>query len=232
MLLSFSIGKQRVTLSLDPLIGPIMPDAISIKDIVAAKQRIDCFVHPTPILESSLLNQLLGHRILFKVESMQRTGSFKLRGASNMLATLKEQGQLPQQVLANSSGNHAQAVALAAQLFGIKAKIYSTKSISAVKAAATPAVGSYTFPILQQLDALFEVEEEKIAYWTQWLQHLLKIHVEPTSAMSMAAVVAWLQMKPQRQKVLVILSGGNIDQQKMLSIWQQDHLQLLPSLSS
>ena len=56
--------------------------------------------------------------------------------------------------------------------------------------AATPAVGLNTFGLLQQLDDFYEVSEEQITYLTQWLTHLLKIHVEPTSAMTMAAVAA------------------------------------------
>ena len=96
--------------------------------------------------------------------------------------------------------------------------------------AATLQVGDKTFPHLQQLDALYEVNETDIAYWTQWLQHLLKIHVEPTSAMSMAAVVAWLKQQTSKQQVMVILSGGNIDHHKMQQIWHTDHLQNPPSL--
>jgi len=96
--------------------------------------------------------------------------------------------------------------------------------------AATLQVGEKTFPFLKALDGFYEVDEKHIAYWTQWLQHLLKIHVEPTCAMSMGAVVAWLQSQTSEQKVLVMLSGGNIDQQKMRQIWQDDHLQQIPSL--
>jgi threonine dehydratase len=96
--------------------------------------------------------------------------------------------------------------------------------------AATLQVGEETFPHLQALDGFYEVAETQIAYWTQWLQHLLKIHVEPTCAMSMGAVVEWLKSQSGEQKVLVMLSGGNIDQQKMREIWQDDHLQKVPNL--
>ena len=96
--------------------------------------------------------------------------------------------------------------------------------------AATLQVGEKTFPHLQDLDGFYEVDEIKIAYWTQWLQHLLKIHVEPTCAMSMGGVVEWLKSQNSEQKVLVMLSGGNIDQQKMTKIWQDDHLYQIPSL--
>lgn len=327
-----------------------MPD---FNDIKIASKRISPYIQKTPVLESNLLNQCLGSRILFKAECLQLTGAFKVRGAINTLAKLAENGTLPKKIVANSSGNHAQAVAYAAKLFGVKATIFSTKNVSAVKAAATrhygaeltlfdtrveaddavkeaakekntvwippfnhpdiiegqgtlmldtyeqvgdvdavfapcggggllsgtllttralnlqtkvigaeplmandaaqslrakhivslrqppvtladgaatPSVGELTFPFLQQLDRLTEVSEQRIAYWTQWLQHLLKIHVEPTCAMSMQAVVEWLATVAKEQKVLVLLSGGNIDQAKMLQIWQQDYLTTLPTL--
>ena len=277
--------------------------SVEFADVEAAAARIQAHVKHTPLLESHLLNSWMGHRILFKAECLQTVGAFKLRGAINVLAKLKEQGQLPQVVVANSSGNHAQAVAYAATLFGIKATIFASETISPVKAAATqsygaelklyptrleadaavahaaedpdtlwippfnhpdiiagqgtaalealneidhldavfapcggggllsgtliatqalhpnagvygaepaaandasmslqrgeivalehppqtladgaatPSVGDITFGFLQQLTDFYEVDELQIAYWTQWLQHLLKLHVEPT----------------------------------------------------
>ncbi|RDV24040.1 pyridoxal-phosphate dependent enzyme [Alteromonas aestuariivivens] len=328
--------------------------AATFDDVHAASLRLIGKVQRTPILESGLLNRWLGQRVLFKAECLQTTGAFKLRGATNFLCHLQDKGELPQRIVANSSGNHAQAVAYAASLFNIPATIYSTESISVVKAAATqmygaelslfptrteaddavkvaaeeagtvwippynhpdiiagqgtatleaiqdagevdavfapcggggllsgallatratlanakvigaeplnandaarslqsgrieclpgpadtladgaatPSVGNFTFPLLQQLDDFYEVEEAQIAYWTQWLQHLLKLHVEPTSAMSMAAVAAWAQNTPPGQTALVILSGGNISQASMARIWQHDYLLHPPIIS-
>jgi threonine dehydratase len=339
--------------------------SVTFADVQAAKKRINSYVNKTPVLESQLLNHWLGHKIMFKAECFQRTGAFKLRGALNMLLKAKEDGRLGSHIVANSSGNHAQAVAYAANILGVKATVYSAKNVSQVKAAATQyygatlilsdtrkeadekvaeaankpdvllvppfnhndimagqgtaameafgqtgevdavfapvgggglvsgtaissralspgakvigvepliandaaeslrmgsiqslktqpvtladgaatlQVGDKTFPHLQTLDGFYEVDETKIAYWTQWLQHLLKIHVEPTCAMSMGAVVDWLKSQgseqnsglqstqKSEQRVLVMLSGGNIDQQKMLKIWENDHLQQVPSL--
>ena len=327
--------------------------SVTFADVQAAEKRIQSYVNHTPILESQLLNEWLGHQVIFKAECFQKTGAFKLRGALNMLLKAKEEGRLGKRVVANSSGNHAQAVAYAANILGVQATIYSGRNISKVKAAATqfygatldlsetrkeadekvaeaakeegvlyvppfnhedimagqgtavmealaqtgevdavfapvgggglvsgsavsvralspkaqvigvepliandaaqslrigsiqtlkvqPAtladgaatlqVGEKTFPHLQALDGFYEIDETRIAYWTQWLQHLLKVHVEPTCAMSMGAVIEWLKLQTNKQKVLVMLSGGNIDQQKMLQIWQLDHLQQVPSL--
>ncbi|MDN4500814.1 serine/threonine dehydratase [Alteromonadaceae bacterium BrNp21-10] len=322
-------------------------------DIAAAVKRIQPYTQPTPIMQSRMLNSWFGHEIFFKVECLQRSGAFKFRGAINTLSWLHENGQLPKKVVANSSGNHAQAVALAANLFGIEAQIFTASNVSAVKAAATEyygadlvicdtrieadqqvqqaaeeddvfwippfdhpqviagqgtvayealqqvedvdaifapcggggllsgtliaarelapnavvigsepliandavqslrqgsiqrlpsspatladgaatlAISELTFAHLQHIDDFYEVDEAQIAYWTQWLQHLLKIHVEPTSAMSMAAVAAWSQTQDTAKRIVVILSGGNIDSTKMQAIWQTDYLQQMPIL--
>lgn len=328
---------------------------MAIDQVIAAQGRISHLIHRTPLLTSTLLNNWLGHNIIFKAECLQRTGAFKIRGAINVLAKLAQQNELPQQIVANSSGNHAQGVAYAAQQYGVPATIYTLNSISTVKAAATagygatlktfttrvladeavaeasrepdtmwippfdhpdiiagqgtatlealqqmdkhpdaifspcgggglvsgalvsarafapkslvigceplaandaanslragritpltapaitladgaatPSVGRLTFPLLQQLDDFFEVSERSIQYWTQWLQHILKLHVEPTSAMCMAGVTAWLAKQQQPRTVLVILSGGNLSKQTMDKIWADDHLATPPTLS-
>ncbi|QJR81586.1 serine/threonine dehydratase [Alteromonas pelagimontana] len=328
--------------------------SVTYDNVHAASLRLIGKVQRTPLLESALLNAWLGQRILFKAECMQTTGAFKIRGATNYLCHLEENDALPKKIVANSSGNHAQAVAYAASLYNIPTTIYSTENISAVKAAATrgygaelslfptrteadeavktaaqaaetvwippfnhpdiiagqgtaaleglqdagqvdavfapcggggllsgtllatrelqpnakvigaeplnandaarslqsgsierlhgipdtladgaatPAVGELTFPLLQQLDDFYEVDETQIAYWTQWLQHLLKLHVEPTSAMSMAAVAAWALDSTPGQTAMVILSGGNISQASMSKIWQTDYLLQPPKLA-
>jgi threo-3-hydroxy-L-aspartate ammonia-lyase len=92
------------------------------------------------------------------------------------------------------------------------------------------AVGDITFEYLKQLDDFYEVKEEQILYWTQWLTHLLKIRVEPTSAMAMDAVVKWLAKQSSKKQVLVILSGGNIDQQTSSKIWKENYLNIIPTL--
>lgn len=94
--------------------------------------------------------------------------------------------------------------------------------------AATPSVGDITFEYLKKLDNLYEVEETRIIYWTQWLSHLLKIRVEPTSAMAMEAAYKWLSPRKSKKKVLIVLSGGNIDQKTSLKIWNTNFLEYLP----
>lgn len=330
-------------------------------DVVTAFERIASHVTQTPIVTSSLLNSWLGHTVLFKAECLQRTGAFKLRGATNFIRHLAEQNNLPGHIVANSSGNHAQAVAYAGAELDIPVTIFSTENIAAVKAAATeyygaelrlfptrpeadaavqaaaghpgtiwippfnhpdiicgqgtatlealqqydaqfkahcgnrpidavfapcgggglvsgallacrgmspstavigvepanandasqslqagkimsldgtpdtladgaatPAVGDITFPLLQELDGFYEVSEQQICYWTQWLHHLLKLQIEPTCCMTMSGVAGWLAEQTQPKTVMVLLSGGNISTSAMQKIYAEDYLQQPP----
>ncbi|GAA4268967.1 serine/threonine dehydratase [Hyunsoonleella aestuarii] len=330
-----------------------MEPHLTLKDIVDAKRRINKFINDTPILSSSLLNNWLGHEIFFKAENLQKIGAFKARGALNTISWLTENNHKPNHIVANSSGNHAQAVAWASKMFDIPATIYmpdysSKVKIQATKAygaqvvlcktrqeadkqvkrdslkngvywvppfnhnqvisgqgtaaydaiskigdvdavfapcggggllsgsliaskgllpnvqvigaepllgndaaeslrqksiqrldaapktladgAMTLAVGDITFEYLKQLDGFFEITEEAMIYWTQWLTHLLKLRIEPTSALSMESVFQWLKIQPKKKRVLLILSGGNIDQQTTQKIWVKDYLVTEPHL--
>ena len=324
---------------------------INPSEIAIAHNRIAPYIHKTPILSSSILNQLLGHEILFKVECLQKIGAFKIRGALNTLLSLKEQNALPKKVVAFSSGNHAQAVAVAGKMLNVKTTIILPSFTSPIKQQATkyygaevinvstrkeaeektaeiaargaffihpfdndeviagqgtscyealqdgvnpdaifatcggggwlsgtflakellapnvkvygveplcandaaqsyvakkiikfndspltiadgarpPAVSERTFHYLQKLDGFFEIPEEDIIYWTQWLMHLLKITVEPTSAVSMAGAFEWLKTQKTKQRVLVMLSGGNISPDTYQKIWEKSYLENLPS---
>ncbi|NJB72534.1 threonine dehydratase [Saonia flava] len=327
--------------------------SLNLSDIKNAKERIAPYINTTPILTSSLLNQWLGHDIFFKAENFQKIGAFKARGGINTVSWLIENSLTPAKIVANSSGNHAQAVAYAARQFGIPATIYMPEYSSKVKiqatrsygaevvlsatrditdekvreaagekgtywippfnheqvicgqgtavyealrelenvdavftpcggggltsgsliatrglsskteffgveplnandvaeslrkgtiqrlpdvpdtladGAMTMATGEITFKYLQQLDGFYEIEEEYLLYWTQWLTHLLKCRIEPTSAMSMEAIRRWLKTKKTKQKVLMVISGGNVDQVTTEKIWKKDFLTQQPVL--
>lgn len=323
-------------------------------EIVAqAYARLTPYVHRTPVLTSSLLDGWLGHSIMFKAEGFQKIGAFKIRGALNALLVHKEQGRLGKEVVAFSSGNHAQGVAMAARMLGVKAVIYMPQFTSAIKVQATRsygaeviltptrqeaeaqakaraeagallvppfdsdeviagqgtacyeaiedagvpdavfascggggllsgtylatqllapeaevwgaepklgndavqslkagkivrladtpktvadgatslAVSERTFAYLQKIAGITEVEEDAMLYWSQWLTHLLKTPVEPTSAAAMQAACDWLRAKPRGRKVLIILSGGNIAPELMRLIWDRNRLSEIPALS-
>ena len=115
--------------------------AINYQDIVTARQRIEGHALVTPLLESARINQLLGGRILFKAENLQRTGSFKFRGAFNTLSKLADANQLTG-VVAYSSGNHAQGVAMAANHFGVPATIIMPADAPQIKIQNTKDLGA------------------------------------------------------------------------------------------
>ena len=109
-------------------------------DITAAAERLAGHAVHTPLLESARLNDQVGGRLLIKAECLQRTGSFKFRGAFNRLSLIPE-GRRAAGVVAYSSGNHAQGVAAAARAFGVAATIVMPEDAPAIKVANTQADG-------------------------------------------------------------------------------------------
>lgn len=113
--------------------------------IIKAHDTIAPYIQRTPVLTSSYLNDLLGANLLFKCEGLQVTGSFKIRGVMNTLLELKDEGKLPEHIVAYSSGNHAQAVAYACKMLEIKATLYIPESAPAFKIEATRSYGAEVF---------------------------------------------------------------------------------------
>jgi threonine dehydratase len=118
---------------------PTLPVAAA--DVRAARERIAGHVHRTPVLTSRLLDTQLGCRLFFKCEVFQRAGAFKARGAFSRL-TLLSPAERARGVVAFSSGNHAQAVALAARELGVPATIVMPSDAPAAKMAATRGYGA------------------------------------------------------------------------------------------
>ncbi|WLH87423.1 threo-3-hydroxy-L-aspartate ammonia-lyase [Pseudomonas sp. FP2338] len=110
-------------------------------DVVAAAQRLEGFAHQTPVFTSRTLDAETGAQVFIKCENLQRTGSFKFRGAFNALSQFDAQ-QRKAGVVAFSSGNHAQGIALAAQLLGMPATIVMPTDAPAAKVAATREYGA------------------------------------------------------------------------------------------
>ena len=113
-----------------------MTFAISFADIEAAAGRLRGAAHRTPVVHSRTADARTGARLFFKCENLQRTGAFKFRGAYNALAQFSPE-QRRGGVITFSSGNHAQAIALAAQLLGMPALIIMPSDAPANKVAAT-----------------------------------------------------------------------------------------------
>ena len=110
-------------------------------DVQAAARRLEGVTIRTPLLENERVNRALGGRLFIKAECLQRTGSFKLRGAYNFLAAMTDADRV-KGVVGWSSGNHAQGLAEAARLMGVKATIVMPSDAPALKVANTRASGA------------------------------------------------------------------------------------------
>ncbi len=113
----------------------------TIDDIRKAAERIKPFAHRTPVLTNQTINRMLEAELFFKCENMQKVGAFKFRGACNTVMSLSEK-EAKRGVATHSSGNHAQALALAARLRGIPAYIVMPETAPAVKKAAVAGYGA------------------------------------------------------------------------------------------
>ncbi len=114
---------------------------VTLDDVRAAAERIAPYIHRTPLLSSATLSEMTGCDLRLKGEHLQRSGSFKLRGALNKLLALSE-AERRAGVVAFSSGNHAQGVALAARLTGSRAIIVMPSDAPTVKLEATRGYGA------------------------------------------------------------------------------------------
>jgi threonine dehydratase len=115
-------------------------DAPNFEAIRAAHRRIAPHIHRTPVVTSASLDEIAGARLFFKCENLQKTGSFKIRGATNAIFSLTDEEAL-HGVVAPSSGNHAAAMALAARWRGIPAYIVMPSNSSAAKMRAVESYG-------------------------------------------------------------------------------------------
>ncbi|POS06991.1 serine dehydratase [Burkholderia gladioli] len=116
------------------------PNLPTYADVAAAAERIAGHAHRTPVLTSRTVDEELGAQVFFKCENLQRMGAFKFRGAFNALSRFSE-AQRKTGVVAFSSGNHAQAIALSARLLGMPATIVMPHDAPAAKVAATRGYG-------------------------------------------------------------------------------------------
>jgi threo-3-hydroxy-L-aspartate ammonia-lyase len=119
----------------------LAPAPVGFADVRAAAQHLNGVAHRTPVVRSRTLDLRCGARLFVKCENLQRMGAFKFRGAYNFLESLSPSERM-RGVVAFSSGNHAQGVALAARLLGIPATIVMPTDAPAVKLAATREYGA------------------------------------------------------------------------------------------
>ena len=131
-------------------------EGLTLARVQAAAKRLDGVAHKTPVLSSATLDRLSGAQVLLKAEPLQRTGSFKFRGAYSRLSLL-DQPARDAGVVAFSSGNHGAAVALAASVLGIKAVVVVPSNGSAAKLAAIEGYGAELRPYDPERESREEV---------------------------------------------------------------------------
>ena len=113
-------------------------------DVLQARERIEPYIHRTPVLTSSFFDQLTGAKLFFKCENFQKAGAFKVRGASNAVFGLSEE-QAPKGVATHSSGNHALSLSYAAGRRGIPVSVVMPRTAPEAKKAAVRGYGGEVF---------------------------------------------------------------------------------------
>jgi threonine dehydratase/serine racemase len=136
-----------------------MPTAINSSDVHAAAERIAGVAHRTPVMTCGMLDELTGRRLFLKCENYQKVGAFKFRGAFNAVSQLGEDEAL-RGVVTHSSGNHAQALALAARMRGVPAFIVMPETALPVKQAAVEGYGAEVILCEPTLEARQKTADE------------------------------------------------------------------------
>jgi threonine dehydratase len=179
----------------------------SLADIRTARERVSAVVATTPMEDSRFLSDTLGHPVFLKAENLQRTGSYKIRGAYNRLAQLSEE-EKARGVVAASAGNHAQGVALAARELGIHATIFMPLGVALPKLQATRGYGAdvvlHGSIVDETLQAAGEFSERTGAVLIPPFDHPDVVAGQGTLALEI------LEQLPDVANVIVPIGGGGL----------------------
>jgi threonine dehydratase len=179
----------------------------TLEDVREAAARIAPWAHRTPILTSASLDRLLGASLWFKCENLQRAGAFKFRGAMNAVSQLSP-AELERGVATHSSGNHAAALALAAQLRGARAFIVMPRTARAVKKRAVAGYGgeiSFCAPTLEARETTLQrVLAERGCVAIHPYNHPDILAGQGTAALEL------LDAAPDLDTILVPVGGGGL----------------------
>ncbi len=183
------------------------PYAVDLSDIQDAARRIAALVHRTPVATCTTLDRMAGRALFFKCEHLQKTGAFKFRGACNAVLRLTPE-MAAQGVVTHSSGNHAQALALAAKLRGIPAHIVMPSNASPVKRRAVEEYGGRVIECAATLAArettAAAVRAETGAAMIPPYNHADVIAGQGTSALEL------LEQIPQLDALVTPVGGGGL----------------------
>ncbi len=147
---------------------------VSLSDIEEASKRLTGIIRPTVMVHAGWLERQINQPVYLKPENLQRAGSFKIRGAYNLMSQLSEEDK-KKGVVAASAGNHAQGVALAAQLLGIKSKVYMPVSASIPKFWLQKVMVQMLNLLVKQLMFRLQKQEKIVNKVVQYLYLLLII---------------------------------------------------------
>ena len=181
-----------------------MPDEPTLAQVEAARERTRDLVRTTPLWPSRVLSDQLGAPVLLKCENLQRTGSFKIRGAANVLALEAP----PAGVVAASAGNHAQAVALAASARGIPATVVVPADAPLAKRAATAGYGAEVLlvdgPLSLAIERAERLAAERGLLFVPPFDHPAVVAGQGTAALEI------IEQAPAVETVLVPAGGGGL----------------------
>jgi threonine dehydratase len=180
---------------------------VGLSDVEAAQELLTGVVAATPVAGARALSQRCGGPVWLKCENLQRTGSFKIRGAYTRLARLTPQ-QRARGVVAASAGNHAQGVALAAQMLGIHATVFMPEGAAIPKVGATRGYGAEVRLVGETIDG-------SIAAATEFAEHTGAVFVHPFDHPDVIAGqgtvgLELLEQVPDVRTVLVCTGGGGL----------------------
>jgi len=178
-----------------------------LEDIYRAAERIRPYTHRTPVMTCESLNQRVGSQVYMKCENFQKVGAFKFRGACNAVLSLSE-NQARQGVATHSSGNHAQAIALAARIRGIPAHVVMPDIASEVKKAAVAGYGgqiTYCEPTLEARErTLKQIQAETGAFIIHPFDNEHVIAGQGTAALEL------IQDIPDLEVIITPVGGGGL----------------------
>lgn len=182
-------------------------DLISLDDVLAARTRLAGVVEETPVEPSRAVSDIAGMRTLLKCEHLQRTGSFKLRGAYNRIAKLTE-AQRQHGVVCASAGNHAQGVALSASLLGVRSTVFMPANAPLPKVEATKSYGAEVILTGDTFDDAFD-ESQK------WAADNAAVFVHPFDHADIIAGQGTLSLEileqvPDAGSIVVPVGGGGL----------------------
>jgi len=180
---------------------------VTIADIRAAREVLSKVIRPTPLKFNRALSERVGADVFLKCENLQRAGSFKIRGAYTRMSRLSPQERAAG-VVAASAGNHAQGVALAAQMLGIASKVYMPVRAPMPKLAATRAYGA-------EVEQVGETLDESLLAARAWADETGAILIHPFDHADIVAgqgTCGWeiLDQCPDVRTVVVGLGGGGL----------------------